>query len=476
MPGPNSPSGPLSFLGDLLSLLRDDISGQEFLTLRDVVEGWEETQRHQIWDEFTTHLAGQPPPQNGTTQHAFAQDPGGTVVGLQSLIADDPESYMEGLQKLVAADMGLLRLDFIRKPVVAIFDDPLLKMRWDTFLKGQKLYPADFWGAVHAMELHGRNTRNETIRTGFEYEVSSGFDPTADPAPEWLVDGVLPRGGFSVLGAKPKVGKTTFGFSLGWAVARGVSFLGRSTTQGRVLHFALEGVRQHDVLTMYEMGGHEKHFVRFGQQLPASQYDVLAQTITEHKLDLVIIDTIFKFAKIADMNDYGQVTNAFARLIELCQTTGCHIMAVHHLRKSKGDDVGDQILGSTAIYGSVDTYIDYQWQGEEDATADRVLFTRQRYGLGMPKTLIGLDVETGRIVARGTPQESRRHTLSQAVLDALPPSGTPVAKQAIVEKIDARRQDVYAAVNTLIELGLVGQEKYSKTQMIWAIEATPGTA
>ena len=437
-------------MGSLIDVLGSDVSLEDVDELAVAFKTFKATQRADLWSEFTEWFT---PSTNGGTPD----------------FATNPQKYLLGMQQLLTKDLGFLQEAWIRKGLLAIADDPLLRFQWDRYLKQEKFSPGEFWGVLQQMDTNGQTTRHETTQTGFECEVSSSFDPSADTAPEWLVDGLLPRGGFSVLGAKPKVGKTTFAQSLGWAVARGVPFLGRDTTGGRVLHFALEGVRQQDVLTLHQMGGHDDHLVRFGQQLPGSQYDVLAQTIRDQNLTLVIIDTIFRFAKIADMNDYGQVTNAFARLIELGQTTGCHIMAVHHLRKAKGDDVGDQLLGSTAIYGSVDTYIDYQWKDADDEVGDRVLFTRQRYGLSMPKTIIGLDVETGRIVSRGTAQESRRSDLSQSILDAMPPSETPVSKSTVVEGVDARRQDVYKALNILIELGLVKQEKWGKVQMLWVV-------
>ena len=48
-------------------------------------------------------------------------------------------------------------------------------------------------------------------------------------------------GGFGILAARPKAGKSTLARSLGVAVARGdETFLGRRLTQGTVLYLALE--------------------------------------------------------------------------------------------------------------------------------------------------------------------------------------------------------------------------------------------
>src|SRR5439155_21849789 len=51
----------------------------------------------------------------------------------------------------------------------------------------------------------------------------------------WLLEGILPAGGLSLLAAKPKVGKSTLARNLALAVARGDEFLNRITVQGPVI-------------------------------------------------------------------------------------------------------------------------------------------------------------------------------------------------------------------------------------------------
>ena len=54
-----------------------------------------------------------------------------------------------------------------------------------------------------------------------------GSTHSEEPETEWLWEGILPAGGLSLLVAKPKVGKTTLAFRLGFAVTSGKDFLGR---------------------------------------------------------------------------------------------------------------------------------------------------------------------------------------------------------------------------------------------------------
>src|SRR5207245_10565467 len=58
---------------------------------------------------------------------------------------------------------------------------------------------------------------------------------------DWQVDGLLPTAGTSIIAAKPKAGKSTTARCAGVSVARGASFLSRSTKAAPVLYLAHEG-------------------------------------------------------------------------------------------------------------------------------------------------------------------------------------------------------------------------------------------
>ena len=50
-----------------------------------------------------------------------------------------------------------------------------------------------------------------------------------DSEMDWLVDGLIPEGGFALLSGRPKVGKSTLARYLSLAAARGQPWLGRDT-------------------------------------------------------------------------------------------------------------------------------------------------------------------------------------------------------------------------------------------------------
>ncbi|MEW6570236.1 MAG: AAA family ATPase [Nitrospirota bacterium] len=76
----------------------------------------------------------------------------------------------------------------------------------------------------------------------------------SEEATEWLVDELLPTGGFSGLSAKPKVGKSTLARNLTLSIAQGTDFLGRKTNQGAVIYYALEDKQSKIIQDFKAMG------------------------------------------------------------------------------------------------------------------------------------------------------------------------------------------------------------------------------
>jgi RecA-family ATPase len=69
------------------------------------------------------------------------------------------------------------------------------------------------------------------------YSTFSDDGPTRIP---YCIDGLLPEGGFSVLAAKPKSGKSSTSRCEAVAVSKGMPFLGRDTVRGETLLISME--------------------------------------------------------------------------------------------------------------------------------------------------------------------------------------------------------------------------------------------
>jgi hypothetical protein len=115
----------------------------------------------------------------------------------------------------------------------------------------------------------------------------------------------LPAGGDSLLGAKPKAGKSTTARGLALAVARGDDFLGCQTSQGTVFYLVLEEKRSEVKLHFAAMGAcaDDPSFI-FCAPSPADGLSHL-RAAAEKDNPALINGTLFKFIRMKDGNDYA---------------------------------------------------------------------------------------------------------------------------------------------------------------------------
>jgi hypothetical protein len=128
---------------------------------------------------------------------------------------------------------------------------------------------------------------------------------------KYIVEDLLLSNGFSIVGAKPKVGKSTFARQLSLCVASGEPFLSKKTTQGSVFYLALEEIRGQVKSHFSTMGatGEEKIFSHISRA-PKDAMNQLYKIAKKEKPALIIIDPLFRFVRVKDTNNYGGVTSA----------------------------------------------------------------------------------------------------------------------------------------------------------------------
>ena len=263
----------------------------------------------------------------------------------------------------------------------------------------------------------------------------------------WLVEDMLPQGGLSVIGGKPKAGKSTTARNLAIAVARGEPFLGFPTTQGPVIYCAFEEKR----------GEVKRHFEQLGAtpdlpififvgRTPDDMVQQIKKKAAEIKPALITLDTLIKVAKVKDLNDYAQVMKALDPFLWIARESGGHLQFVHHAGKSDRDG-GDALLGSTAIFGTVDTCM-IQKRTEKF----RTLQTVQRYGTDLEETVLEWDAERKAISLGGSKKDSEVSRFRVEILVFLQTQEEPVGRELIEESIEGRtglkRQALKALVDT----------------------------
>jgi hypothetical protein len=270
---------------------------------------------------------------------------------------------------------------------------------------------------------------------------------------DFIVEGLIARGGVTLLTAKPKFGKTVFAANLAIAVARGESFLTRKTKKGRVIYLGLEGYGQRRQLRelMQKLHVREDDDLFFYlAQSPRDAEEWLRKTVSEQKPNLIVLDTFGRLLRVKDVNDYAEVVKQTDPLLEIAQESGAAQLWLHHERKSGGND-GDESLGSTGILGSVD--IQLSLRREADGTRT-IRSTDSRLGEPLEPTLVRFDQATGRISLGGTKREAQRVALAEKVWQILSERG-PLSLNEIVEATEARRADVVSTLDALAAAGKI---------------------
>lgn len=198
------------------------------------------------------------------------------------------------------------------------------------------------------------------------------------PDPTWLVEGILPAGGFGLLFGPPGIGKTFVALDLAMCVATGTRWMRRAVRGGPVVYLALESLsglklRVAAWRAHWEKEESEDRHLRFVGEAPnlldLEDVGELARAIrgSDPLLPvLVIVDTLARAAGGADENaarDMGQVVSALDHLRMLLRNSGseCAVLVIHHTPKANPRTP----RGSSALLGAVDVAL--ALDGDSDA-------------------------------------------------------------------------------------------------------------
>jgi putative DNA primase/helicase len=265
----------------------------------------------------------------------------------------------------------------------------------------------------------GTNGATHNARPGRTAEFMSVGQLLSEPEDEqsYVVEGMLGGGSTALVSAKPKVGKTTLLLFLALCVVRGLHFFGRRVKRGAVLYVALEGNKREWKRVAKAMGfvADDLFFIYVGQA-PQDAIAWLRENAAKYNPALIIVDTFQRFARLKNISDYAEVTNATEPLVEIARESDAVLLcAIHAKKQNKDGDDGDAVLGSTGLFGAVDTLISLK----KTMNGSRVMSTEQRYGDNMPETVLALDPETKRLSLSGERADVDRIVIEQRILTVL---------------------------------------------------------
>lgn len=229
------------------------------------------------------------------------------------------------------------------------------------------------------------------------------LDKLSNKKVEWVVDGLLSKGGFSIIAGAPKSGKSTLTRQLSKCVLKEERFLNRKVVKGKVLYLSME--EQEEVLReqfrTLKVSSRDGILLHTGSLGKANPYEELEGVIKDYEPILVVVDTLLLFCKVASANDYNEVNLAMEGLRNAARNTGAHVICLHHQNKGRDNFGASSILGSTAFHGAVDNALIFDRDGMR-----RYLTTDQRYGRGFSKTEVIYDEKTA-LYTVGKPKKER---------------------------------------------------------------------
>jgi hypothetical protein len=183
------------------------------------------------------------------------------------------------------------------------------------------------------------------------------------PPRSWIVPELIANKGLTVLLGGSKIGKSWLSLQLAYAVASGGYALGKIPVEQRnVLYIDLEESWElvHDraaSLQLQKLGGEGR--LSICTSYPSNNVKALQSYLHQHnETKFVIIDTLQKFLRIENLNDYSEVVGKLSPVKELADNYEVSILMLHHTRKGNGaDNWTDDGLGSQGIVGTADNII-----------------------------------------------------------------------------------------------------------------------
>jgi hypothetical protein len=260
------------------------------------------------------------------------------------------------------------------------------------------------------------------------------------PEPEWIVDGVLPRAELAVVYGESGCGKSFFVTDMSLAIARGVSWQGRETKQGKVVYICGEspgGFRKrfrayahHHGLKLRDLD-QEMFLIGNAPNLLETKdvSELCAELRVLGPLKLIVVDTLARATPGANENSGEDMGKALKRCQVIHQATGALVVLVHH----SGKDQSRGARGWSGIRAATDTEIEITRLG---GTQRRATLSKQRDG--EDGLLFGFE-----LINEPYGYDEKEHELSSLVVK---PVGVSTARQIVPPPTAPKQLAVWRAL------------------------------
>jgi hypothetical protein len=276
----------------------------------------------------------------------------------------------------------------------------------------------------------------------------------------WIVPQYLPEG-TSILGGRPKVGKSWLALDIAIGVATGGVCLGQQCGQGNVLALMLEDNDRRLQRRITKMLGAQLEtwpaaltYATGWPHLNAGGLDWIREWIRKAaKPRLIIIDILERVRQRVASKDqksqYSADYEALTALQELAAEAQLSILVSHHQRKMGAEDLIDTLSGTLGLGGAVDTVLILG----KDPQYEKFLYGR------------GRDLEEFNVTVKqnehcqwqvlGPRTEEASSPERNQILAALARTGRPMTVKEISEAINGKSANVKNLLTKLHADGLI---------------------
>jgi hypothetical protein len=295
--------------------------------------------------------------------------------------------------------------------------------------------------------------------SGEGFKPLTAADRAAMPKPvvRWLVRGVIPAGDMTIVGGRPKVGKTRLALAIVAAVLRGERFLefpvAASPPPVLLVTDDQSAGDTADMLTALGIWDHPRLITSENFRLTESDLDDLLAAIKANPGALVVLDSLRSTTRALQHGENDSEIGA--TLYDLKQSVidaGGTLLLIHHCNKA-ADLVGVEALsGHGAISGAANTVITLHHCPNDKGLPDKInpqrrLFSEGRSGEGCDVVIDRAASGSFRQVstfehwqqqlseAKKNQKLERLTELQQQALDALNDSGEWMTRRQVCEAI-----------------------------------------
>jgi len=183
--------------------------------------------------------------------------------------------------------------------------------------------------------------------------------------PEWLVQGIFPRGLLVTLAGDPGAGKTTLSYLLAHCLALGYPFLGHATSPTTVCYFDEENsevdFHKYNQQIWHGLGcppledyGDRLNFYHFALKGP--WFEPMLQVTLDKCPGLITIDTATPVLNIQDENDNSEANRVIQQLrrIQYAHGKAANMLVLKHEKIRDDKSHRHTIRGAKVWLGSVD--------------------------------------------------------------------------------------------------------------------------